>query len=58
MTTQANIVQFLYRAAFSPITSTWTQAIDVGYFTTFPGLTLELIRKYLPKSLATTKGHM
>ena len=31
MTTQANLVQFLHRAAFSPVTSTWTQAFDAGY---------------------------
>ena len=58
MTTQADLVQFLHHAAFIPVTSTWTQAIDVGYFTTWPVLTSELVRKYLPKSLAAAKGHM
>ena len=51
-------MQILHRAAFSPATSTWTQAIDVGYFTTWTGLTSELVRKYLPKLLSTSKGHM
>ena len=58
MTTQADLVQLLHRAAFSPVNSTWTQAIYAGCFTTWTGLTSVLVRKYLPKSLATTKGHM
>jgi hypothetical protein len=43
---------------FSPATSTWTDAIDAGFFTTWPGLTAALVRKHLPKSLATAKGHL
>ena len=58
MTMQADLVQFMHRAAFSPIASTWNQAIDAGYFATWTGLTSALVRKYLPKSLATSKGHM
>ena len=37
---------------------TWTKAIDAGYFATWPGLTSELVRKHLPKLLATVKGHL
>ena len=37
---------------------TWTKAINAGYFATWPGLTSELVRKHLPKLLATAKGHM
>ena len=55
---QADIVQFLHRAAFSPVTSTWNQSIDACYFTTWTGLTPALVCKHLPKSLATAKGHM
>ena len=57
ITTQADLVQFLHRAAFSPVTSTWNQSIDAGYFNTWPGLPA-LVRKYLPKSLSAAKGHM
>jgi hypothetical protein len=46
-----------YRACFSPVIKTWTQAIDAGFFTTWPGLTSALVHKYLPKSVATAKGH-
>ena len=31
--------------------------MNSGNFSTWPGLTAELISKHLPKSLATAKGH-
>ena len=58
MKTKADLVQYLHRCAFSPVVHTWTKAIDAGYFATWPGLTSELVRKNLPKLLATTKGHL
>ena len=58
MTTQANLVQFLHRTAFNPVTSTCNQSIDAGYFTTCPGLMSALVHKHPPKSLTTAKGHM
>ena len=58
MNTKAELVQYLHRCAFSLVVSTWTKAIDVGYFATWPGLTSELVRKHLPKVLATAKGHL
>ena len=56
--TKADHVQFLHATCGYPVPSTWTTAIDNGQFTTWPGLTSELVRKHLPKSSATTKGHM
>jgi hypothetical protein len=56
--TKVKLIEFLHRACFSPPISTWIQAIDKGFFTTWPGLTAEAVRKYLPKSLATAKGHL
>jgi hypothetical protein len=38
--------------------ATLLRAIQRGHFVTFPGLNVELIRKHLLKSTATTKGHM
>ena len=52
MTTKADLVQFLYHSAFISVVSTWTKAIDDGYFTTWPILTSKLLHKHLPKSLA------
>ena len=36
----------------------WIQAIQSGNFATWPGLTAEAVRKHLPKSTATVKGHL
>ena len=58
ITTKADLVQYLHRTAFEPVVSTWTQAIDSGFFATWPGLTSDLVRKHLPKSIATAKGHL
>ena len=58
MKTKADLVQYLHRCVFNPVVHTWTKAIDAGYLATWPGLTSELVRKHLPKLLATAKGHM
>lgn len=54
----ADQMEFLHAALFSPVVSTLTKAIKNGHLATWPGLTVENIRKYLPKSLATAKGHL
>ena len=51
-------MQYLHRAAFSPVVSSWTTTITAGVFTTWTGLTSALVQKYLPKSIATAKGHL
>ncbi len=58
MKTLPDLVHYFHRACFSPVIKTWTQAIDAGFFTTWPGLTSALVRKHLPKSVATAKGHL
>ena len=57
LSTKSEIMQYLHRSAFSPFVSTWTTTITAGFFTTWPGLTSALVRKHLPQSLATAKGH-
>ena len=52
------LVQFLHRACFNLVVDTWCKAIDTGYFTTWPGLTSKLVRKHIPTSVETTKGHL
>jgi hypothetical protein len=52
------LVRFLHAAAGSPVPSTWIRAIQAGHYATWPGLTPELVRKYLPPSPATAKGHL
>jgi hypothetical protein len=51
-------VQFLHAACGSPVPSAWITAINNGHFATWPGLTADLVRKHLPKSTATVKGHL
>ena len=56
--TKADLAGFIHACLFSPSPSTLLQAIQNGHLTTFPGLYAELINKHLPKSLATSTGHM
>ena len=58
MKTLKDLVLYFHRACFSPVISTWTKAIDAGYFTTWPGLTSALGSKNLPKAITTAKGHL
>ena len=51
-------MQYLHRAAFSPVMSSWTTAITAGFLTTCLGLMYALVRKHLPESIATAKGHL
>ena len=51
-------VRFLHGAAFSPTLSTWLEAINNGHFATWPGITASNVKKYLPLSIATAKGHL
>ena len=48
---------YLHAALGSPAPSTLLRAIRRGHLTTIPGLTVNLISKHLPKSIATTLGH-
>ena len=50
--------EFLHASCGSPVSSTCIEAIDNNQFATWPSLTAKLIRKHLPKSIATTKGHL
>ena len=52
------LINYLHAAAFSPATSTWLQAIQKGFFSTWPGLTTTAVKKYLQPSEATAKGHL
>jgi hypothetical protein len=53
-----DLVQYLHQCCYSPTPSAWIKAIQLGNFATWPGLTADLVRKHLPKSAATVKGHL
>ena len=52
------VAKFLHAACFSPVSQTFIDAINAGFFTSWPGLNAALISKHLPKSEATTLGHL
>jgi hypothetical protein len=57
--TLAEHIAFYHAALFSPVISTWCDAIDNGHFTTWPGLTSAQVCKYLPRgSGPMIKGHL
>ena len=53
-----DLVAYVHTSLFSPTVSTLKTALRKGYLPQFPGLTLETLTKYPPKSMATEKGHM
>jgi hypothetical protein len=55
---KSNAIKFLHAACFSPTTATWTKAINHGFFRSWPLLTAKIVRQHLPKSVATTMGHL
>ena len=58
MRTKVDLATWLHLCAYSPVLHTWTTAIDRSFYTTWPGLTSTLVRKHLPKSIPTAKGHL
>jgi hypothetical protein len=52
-----NMVEYV-KFLWVPRPLNWVQAIDNGHFATWLGLTADLVRKHLPKSMATAQGHM
>jgi hypothetical protein len=56
--TMAETLKFMHQCLFSPTVDTLCKAIDNNQLTGFPHLMSALVRKYLPDSEATTKGHM
>jgi hypothetical protein len=55
---KATALQHLHASLFSPATQTWVKAIANNHFTTWPSFTVQEVSKYLPKSTATTMGHL
>ena len=49
---------FYHAACFSPTTRTFVDAIKINAFASWPGLTVELVKKYLPRTEETIKVHI
>ena len=52
------LILFYHTACFSPTKFTFLEAIKRNAFASWPGLTDDLVKKYLPKTEATVKGHI
>ena len=53
------LVDFLHRCAGYPMKKTWLAAIKKGFYATWPGLTAELVSKYLPADTEeAAAGHL
>lgn len=58
LNSKSELATFFHQCCFSPVPATWIKAIQAGYFAAWPGFTVDLINKHLPKSMATAKGHL
>jgi hypothetical protein len=52
------LAQWLHASCGSPSHSTFIKAIEKGNFISWPGLSTNLIKKHLPSSETTAKGHL
>ena len=51
-------IAYYHACCFSPVLSTWCDAIDAGFFLSFPELTSKLVKKHPPQSRAMQMGHL
>ena len=51
-------IRYLHAAAGFPTKDSWIKAIQNGNYTTWPGITAEVVNKHFPESIETQKGHM
>jgi hypothetical protein len=56
--TKQDLAAYHHASNFSPKPSSFLRALERGHYESWPGLTASLITKHLPKSLATSKGHL
>ena len=56
--THMDLIKYLHAACFSPVKSTFRNAIKKGFLKTWPGLTVDLVDKYLTPTIATEQGHL
>ena len=55
---KADMINFLHLACWSPCKSVLITGIKNNFLSTWPGLTKQLVQKFLPKSEATAKCHI
>lgn len=55
---QKELFKFFHAVAFIPVKYTWIKAIEKVFFIGWPGITADIVLKYLPDSPASIKGHL
>ena len=58
ISTKRHLVLYLHKYACIIVPSSCIQAINTGFYATWPGLTSDLFRKNIPKSTHTAKGQL
>ena len=58
ISTKRHLVLYLHKCACIIVPSSCIQAINTGFYATWPGLTSDLFRKNIPKSTHTAKGQL
>ena len=58
MANQKNLIEYLHQCFFSPPASTLIKAVKNDQLLGVPGFTMKAIKKWLPVSTATIKGHL
>jgi hypothetical protein len=51
-------IRYLHAAAGFPTKDSWVKAITNGNYVTWPGLTVDIIKRHYPESVETQKGHL
>jgi hypothetical protein len=55
--TQPKVVRYLHACAGFPTKPSWIKEIKNRQYASWPGLTIQAVAKYFPKSDKTMKGH-
>ena len=53
-----DVIKYLSTVMWNPVPETWIKAIDAGFFATWPGLTSQLVKKHLSRTIETDMGHL
>lgn len=53
----ARVIGYLHAAVGFPTCNTWLKAIANGHYISWPGITVNNVRKHFPESVETQKGH-
>ena len=56
--TKSELADYFHACCLFPVLSTFITAIQRGHFSSWPGLTVDLVTKHLTKNIHTEQGHL